>query len=194
MRSALPNAGSTITPDRQSLLLVDDDNVFRERLARALRGHGLVVETSRDHDEALERLREGWRFDYAILDLRMPGPSGLELLAAAKHIDPEMRVVILTGYGSIASTVEAMRLGAWSYVAKPTDAEELLRVLQSEGPRPKAPAQPPKITVPTLARAEWEHVQRVLADCGGNKSHAARRLGITRRTLQLKLKKDAPRK
>lgn len=123
----------------------------------------------------------------------MAGPSGLELLAASKSIDAAMRVVILTGYGSISSTVEAMRLGAWSYVAKPTDADELLSVLQSEWPQP-ATVNPAELIVPTLARAEWEHIQRVLTDCGGNKSHAARHLGITRRTLQLKLKKYAPRK
>jgi two-component system response regulator RegA len=184
---------AAVVSNRRSLLLVDDDSVFRERLARAFRAQGLEVETSCDHDEAMGRLRGGQRFDYAIVDLRMAGPSGLELLAASKSIDAAMRVVILTGYGSISSTVEAMRLGAWSYVAKPTDADELLSVLQNEWPQP-ATVNPAELIVPTLARAEWEHIQRVLTDCGGNKSHAARHLGITRRTLQLKLKKYAPRK
>lgn len=193
MGGARNEEGATAVSDGRSLLLVDDDDVFRERLARAFRGHGLVVETSPDHAEALGHLQGGQRFDYAIIDLRMPGPSGLELLEAVKRIDAEMRVVILTGYGSITSTVEAMRLGAWSYVAKPTDADELLGVLQNERPKP-TPVDAVELTVPTLARTEWEHIQRVLADCGGNKSHAARHLGITRRTLQLKLKKYAPRK
>ena len=174
----------------RSVLLVDDDGVFRERLARALRERGFVVATADDHEQALQRL-DGNRFDYAVLDLRMPGPSGLDLLSAARQIDGAMRVVILTGYGSIASTVEAMRLGAWSYVAKPTDADELIAVLEGE---PAAPPAPAEVAVPTLARAEWEHIQRVLAARGGNKSHAARDLGITRRTLQLKLKKYAPRR
>ena len=153
-----------------------------------------MVETSASHDEALDRLRAGQRFDCAIVDLRMQGPSGLELLSAAKRIDSAMRVVILTGYGSIASTVEAMRLGAWSYLAKPTDADEILSVLEGDNSQSPTPPQPPAFTVPTLARTEWEHIQRVLGDCGGNKSHAARQLGITRRTLQLKLKKYAPRR
>ena len=109
---------------RRSVLLVDDDRVFRERLARALRGRGLVVETSGSPEKALERLHSGQRFDYAVIDLRMPGISGLELLSAAKSINAEMHIVILTGYGSIASAVDAMVLGAWGYVAKPTDADE----------------------------------------------------------------------
>lgn len=178
----------------RSLLLVDDDNVFRERLARSLRDRGLIVETSCDHHAALKRLCHGQRFDYAIVDLRMPGPSGLDLLSAAKSIDSAMRIVILTGYGSIASTVEAMRIGAWSYVAKPTDADEILNLLRRHGSKPTEHSEPIVFSAPTLARAEWEHIQRVLADCGGNKSHAAHHLGITRRTLQLKLKKYAPRK
>jgi len=181
------------SPEPRSLLLVDDDSVFRERLARALRGRGLLVETSASHGEALERLQGGQRFDFAVVDLRMPGPSGLELLSAVRRVDGSTRVVILTGYGSIASTVEAMRLGAWSYIAKPTDVDEILSVLEGEGSG-MTPPQTIDFTAPTLARAEWEHIQRVLADCGGNKSHAARQLGITRRTLQLKLKKYAPRR
>jgi two-component system response regulator RegA len=179
---------------RRCILLVDDESVFRERLARALRRRGLVVETSGSPGKALERLHRGQRFDYAVLDLRMPGISGLELLSAVKRIDAAMRVVILTSYGSIASTVEAMRLGAWSCVAKPTDADELLNVLQGDDPRATTSLEPAERGSPTLARAEWEHIQRVLADCDGNKSHTAHRLAISRRSLQLKLKKRAPRR
>ena len=99
---------------------------------------------------------------------------------------------MLTGYGSIASAVEALRLGAHDYLSKPVDADEVIAALSGEGSR--AGTRPPlPATAPSLARAEWEHIQRVLTDCAGNVSEASRRLGITRRTLQLKLKKYPPR-
>src|SRR5262249_33146910 len=175
-----------------AILIVDDDDVFRERLARALRDRGHEVATAADAAAALAEARRR-PFAYAVADLRMPGASGLELVAALKELDPAMRIVVLTGYGSIVSAVEAMRLGAHNYLSKPADADDVLAALTGEGPGPEgAPAEregPP----PTLARAEWEHTQRVLADCNGNVSETARRLGITRRTLQLKLKKYPPR-
>jgi two-component system response regulator RegA len=106
--------------------------------------------------------------------------------------------LVLTGYGSIASAVDALRLGAHDYLSKPADADEIIAALQEsgEGQRSRevlAGSESPTPASPTLARAEWEHIQRVLSDCGGNISGAARRLGITRRTLQLKLKKYPPR-
>jgi two-component system response regulator RegA len=173
-----------------SILLVDDDETFRERLARALRERGHQVVTAGSAADG-ERAAVEALFQYAIVDLRMPGASGLELVAALKRRAPEMRVVVLTGYGSIASVVEAMHLGAHSYLSKPADADDVIAALTTDGARavPAEHAGKP----PTLARAEWEHIQRILADCGGNISEAARRLGITRRTLQLKLKKDPPR-
>ena len=100
-------------------------------------------------------------------------------------------MVVLTGYGSIASAVEAMHRGAHHYLSKPADADEIITALEAEKPASAPPPTPP-LPTPTLARAEWEHMSRILADCGGNISEAARRLGITRRTLQLKLKKDPP--
>jgi two-component system response regulator RegA len=119
----------------------------------------------------------------------MPGPSGLELVRELVALAPGVRVVVLTGYGSIASAVEALHRGAHHYLSKPADADDILAALEADRPATApAPAAPP----PTLARAEWEHLSRILADCGGNVSEAARRLGITRRTLQLKLKKDPP--
>jgi two-component system response regulator RegA len=172
------------------LLLVDDDEVFRERLARALRARGHEVATAGDHEAALA-LGRTHPFDFAVVDLRMPGGSGLALIEPLRALAPAMRVVVLTGYGSIASAVEALRLGAHDYLAKPVDADEILAALGGEGARPASVAAPP--ATPTLARAEWEHIQRVLTDCGNNISEAARRLGITRRTLQLKLKKYPPR-
>jgi two-component system response regulator RegA len=167
------------------LLLVDDDEVFRERLARALRERRYDVVTAGDHAAALAAGRDR-RLDYAVVDLRMPSGTGLALIEPLHALAPEARIVVLTGYGSIASAVEALRLGAHDYLPKPVDADEVIAALGGEGAAIAA-------TTPTLARAEWEHIQRVLADCGNNISEAARRLGITRRTLQLKLKKYPPR-
>jgi two-component system response regulator RegA len=174
------------------ILLVDDDEVFRERLARALRERGHEVVTARDAPAASEAAR-GRRFAYAVIDLRMPGPSGLDLVSALRQGDAAIRIVVLTGYGSIVSAVEAMRLGAHNYLPKPADADDVLAALTGEGPGPAAAPAAREGPPPSLARAEWEHIQRILADCHGNVSEASRRLGITRRTLQLKLKKYPPR-
>jgi two-component system response regulator RegA len=120
----------------------------------------------------------------------MPGLSGLALIAPLHAIAPGARIVVLTGYGSITSAVEALRAGAHDYLSKPVDADQVIAALTGEAaPRAEAGEAPS----PTLARAEWEHIQRILADCHQNISEAARRLGITRRTLQLKLKKYPPR-
>ena len=171
-----------------AILLVDDDEVFRERLARALRGRGYEVATAGDHEGAL--VAAGARKpDYAVIDLRMPGLSGLALIAPMRALAPGARIVVLTGYGSITSAVEALRAGAHDYLSKPVDAEQVIAALTGEA-APRAEAAEPS---PTLARAEWEHIQRILADTNQNISEAARRLGITRRTLQLKLKKYPPR-
>jgi two-component system response regulator RegA len=173
-----------------SILLVDDDETFRERLARALRERGFEVTTAASVAAGEEAARAA-RFRYAVVDLRMPGASGLELVETLRRRAPELRVVVLTGYGSIASAVDAMHLGAHHYLSKPADADQIIAALTSQG-APTVPAPRPE-RPPTLARTEWEHIQRILTDCGGNISEAARRLGITRRTLQLKLKKDPPR-
>jgi two-component system, response regulator RegA len=173
------------------MLIVDDDEVFRERLARALRQRGQEVVTAADGDEAMRAAAHG-RLTAAVVDLRMPGMTGTELVPHLLRLQPDLRVVVLTGYGSIASAVEAMRLGAHNYVSKPADADDVLAAVLGDARAVEPPpgeAAPP----PTLARAEWEHIQRILADTGGNVSETARRLGITRRTLQLKLKKYPPR-
>jgi two-component system response regulator RegA len=121
----------------------------------------------------------------------MPGRSGLELLRELKRIDPATKVVVLTGFGSIATAVDAMRMGATNYVAKPADADEILAAF-ARGEQPVSETATAELPVPSLARAEWEHIHRVLGDCGGNVSEAARRLGIHRRSLQRKLQKLAP--
>lgn len=170
-----------------TMLVVDDDEKLRERLARAFRERGFEVSTAASGAEALARVREETP-EYAVIDLRMPGPSGLEVMKAIRALDPATQVLILTGYGSIATAVEATRLGAKGYLPKPADADEILAAFAGEG----GEAAGAHIETPSLARAEWEHIQRVLADCDGNVSEAARRLGIHRRSLQRKLHKFPP--
>ncbi len=124
------------------------------------------------------------RLDFAVLDLRLPDMNGLELIERIKTVSPSTRVVVLTGYGSIATALEAMRLGASDYLAKPLDVDKVALALAGGSGRHRLP-----LAVPSLARVEWEHINRVLVDCEGNVSAAARLLGIHRRSLQRKLAK-----
>ena len=169
-----------------SILVLDDHEVLRNRLEKAFLRRGLIVYMAGDFDQAigLAKLHEPSR---AVLDLKMPGKSGLELLRSMREASPNTDCVILTGYGSITNAVEAVKLGAVGYVTKPADADQVLAAF-NESPVIEDPEFPP----PSLASAQWEHIQRVLADSGGNISEAARRLDIPRRTLQRKLKKNAP--
>ena len=170
-----------------TLLLVDDDEVLRERLGRALRERGFEVTTAESGEAAIAVARRDAP-EFAVVDLRMPGISGIDVLDALRAIDPATRVLMLTGYGSIATAVEATRRGAVGYLPKPADADEILAAFAGHG----GGAAGAPIETPSLARTEWEHIQRVLADCGGNVSEAARRLGIHRRSLQRKLQKYPP--
>lgn len=177
------------------LLLVDDDEYLRERMSRAMTARGLEVSTAADGVEALAAVKQRPPH-LAVFDLKMPGMTGLELLKEVKKISPATRVVMLTGYGSIAGTVEAMQAGAENYVTKPADADQVLEAFRRSGvldsTENPVPAEEAAIHTPSLAEAEWNHIQQVLADCGGNITRAAERLGIPRRTLQRKLKKLAP--
>jgi len=175
-----------------SILLVDDDEHFRERMARALRDRGHEVRTASGPDDAI-RLATEDSPECAVVDLRMPGGSGLDVVSALRTIDPATTVVVLTGYGSIATATEAVRRGALHYLQKPVDADELLTAFARGGMLP-ADELPEEPAAPSLARAEWEHIQRVLADAGGNVSEAARRLGLHRKSLQRKLQKHPPRR
>lgn len=189
MTHEAPTPGTSDGP-HPGLLLVDDDAVLRERLARAFRERGYEVRTAGGFDEALALARQESP-EHAIVDLRMPGRSGLELVAALKELDPATRVLVLTGYGSISTAVDAIRLGAVNYVPKPADVDDLIAAFErAEAADPNQPTS--SYRAPTLARAEWEHIQRVLSDCAGNISEASRRLGIHRRSLQRKLQRQAP--
>jgi two-component system response regulator RegA len=175
-----------------SILVVDDDAVFRERLVQALRERGYDVRASADAATALELARDDSP-EMAVVDLRMPGASGLELVRDLRRIDPATKIVVLTGYGSIATAIDAMRLGVTHYLPKPATVDEVLLAFRRDEVPPLEAVETDAAT-PSLARAEWEHLNRVLADAGGNVSEAARRLGIHRRSLQRKLQKYPPKK
>jgi two-component system response regulator RegA len=182
-----------------SVLIVDDDATYRAALARAFERRGFAVLTASSVGAALTAM-ESVNIDFASIDLRMPGASGLELVRRLKARHPGAVVVVLTGYGSIATAVEAVKLGASDYLTKPADANDLWRAFEAAQRAPAAgiPAaapttarvEPEPLTmVPSLARVEWEHISRVVADCGGNISKAARLLHMQRRSLQRKLAK-----
>jgi two-component system, response regulator RegA len=174
----------------QSILVVDDDELLRQQLARAFERRGLEVRAASGLQEA-QRLIEEDSPELAVVDLKMPDGSGLKLVELLHSTDPGTKIVVLTGYGSIATAIDAVRMGATYYLQKPADADEVLAAfLRGEGPQQDPEAIP---KAPTLARAEWEHINRVLNDCGGNLSEAARRLGLHRRSLQRKLHKFPPR-
>lgn len=167
-----------------SVLLVEDDERFRERLGRALTARGCDVRAVGSVDEALAAARHESP-ELAVVDLKLPVGSGLDVVRGLHAIDPTTRVVVLTGYGSIATALESVKLGATHYLTKPVDADEVLAAFEGRD----VTQQPPTVAVPSLARVEWEHIQRILNDCDGNVSQAARLLGIHRRSLQRKLSK-----
>jgi two-component system response regulator RegA len=170
-----------MSSNSRTLLIVEDDSRLRERLVQAMSDRGLEAMGVSDRASALDRAREDSP-ELALVDLRLPGESGLTVIRELKELDPSTVVVVLTGYGSIATAVESMKLGAASYLTKPSDADQIMAAF--DGIQPDEGAG-----VPSLARVEWEHIHRVLTDCGGNISRAARALGIHRRSLQRKLLK-----
>lgn len=176
--------------ERRCILLVDDSFAFRERLGRAFRDRGFEVRTAGNYDEGMASARERVP-NLAVVDLRMPGQSGLNLVKDLKERHPEVQVLVLSGFGSISTAIDAVRLGATNFLPKPADADDILAAFERGEADVSDPADTEPET-PSLARAEWEHIHRVLADCGGNISEAARRLGIHRRSLQRKLQKRAP--
>jgi len=173
------------TVSQPRLLVVDDDQTFGQVLGRALERRGFCVQIATDIPGALARAAEAPP-QYAVLDLSLPESSGLALIAQLKHLDPGVRIVVLTGYASVATAVEAIKLGAVHYLAKPANADDVVASLGRVAGNPEIEvAQQP----PSVSRVEWEHIQRVLAEHGGNVSATARALRMHRRTLQRKLVK-----
>ena len=169
---------------------MDDEEIFRERMVRALAERGFATSGAASPAEALTLARHDSP-ECAVVDLRMPGGHGLQLVRDLLALDPTTRVVVLTGYGSIATALDAVRSGAVHYLTKPADIDDVVAAFDHDG-RPAA--VPPQPVVPSLDRVEWEHIDRVLTDCGGNITHAAQLLGIHRRSLQRKLlKRPGPR-
>jgi two-component system response regulator RegA len=166
-----------------TILLVDDDESFRSRLAKAFRARGHDVREAADVETA-RRATGDDSPEMAVVDLRLPDGSGLDVVRELHAQDLSTRIVVLTGYGSIATALEAVRLGAINYLTKPVDADRILAAFD-----PAVATPDPVADTPSLARVEWEHINRVLTDCGGNISEAARVLGVHRRSLQRKLQK-----
>jgi len=168
-----------------SLLLVDDDEVFRETLARALTRHDIVVHNAENITQAIS---QATKHDpgVGIIDLCIGDESGLQLIQQLIQNNPKMRLVVLTGFASIATAVEAIKLGAKHYLTKPATVSEIMDALYSESGNADLPTTTQPMSVKKL---EWEHIQKVLAEHQGNISAAARSMGMHRRTLQRKLQK-----
>ena len=170
------------------LLIVDDDAPFRARLALTLERRGYQVRAAGSLAEARELLAERVP-THAVVDLRLGDGNGLDLVDELRGIAAAMRVVVLTGYGNLATAVAAVKAGAVDYLAKPADPEDIVRALEAEpGSRPAAQAEPM-----SADRVRWEHIQRVYELCERNVSETARRLKMHRRTLQRILAKRSPR-
>lgn len=170
--------------DCPSLLLVDDDATFCAVLARALVKRGFAVTVAHSVEQALPLAKTNPP-EYAVVDLKMEGASGLVLIQSLHELDPATRIVVLTGYASIATAVEAVKLGATQYLAKPANADEIVAAFGHS-----ASVELPLNTQPSsVDRLEWEHIQRVLQEQQGNISATARLLNMHRRTLQRKLGK-----
>jgi len=171
----------------RSLLVLDDDTALRTRLGRALEQRGFEVRLAGSVSEALDAVRASAPA-HAVLDMRLDDGTGLKVVQAIRDARPDARVVMLTGYGNIATAVAAVKAGAVDYLAKPADADDVARALLAIG----ATAAPPENPM-SADRVRWEHIQRVYELCGHNVSETARRLSMHRRTLQRILAKRAPR-
>ena len=172
----------------RTLLIVDDDELWLKRLARAMEKRGYCVIPASSARDAMEAAREQAPA-YAVLDLRLSDGSGLDIVEALRNRRPDSRIVVLTGYGNIATAVAAVKLGAVDYLSKPADADEVDAALQGgPGDRPMPPERPM-----SADRVRWEHIQRVYEMCERNVSETARQLNMHRRTLQRILAKRSPR-
>ena len=171
----------------KTLLLVDDDNALRTRLGRALESRGFSVTTAASLAEAHEALKTSVPA-FAVLDMRLEDGNGLRVVESIRDRREDARIVMLTGYGAIATAVAAVKAGAVDYLQKPADADDVVKALLATGEAPEPPDNPM-----SADRVRWEHIQRVYELCDHNVSETARRLGMHRRTLQRILAKRAPR-
>ena len=182
----MTEASAPGTTDR-SLLIVDDDMAFRSRLARAMETRGFAVQAAASKAEA-EGMARARPPAYAVIDLRLGDGHGLDLVPLLKDLRPGIRVVMLTGYGNIATAVAAVKAGAVDYLAKPADADDVEAALLATGAGKPQPPEHPM----SADRVRWEHIQRVYELCDRNVSETARRLNMHRRTLQRILAKRSP--
>ena len=175
-------------PAERTLLIVEDDKPFLQRLARAMEGRGFAVSTAESVADGLMAL-ETASPAFAVVDMRLADGNGLDVISALKSRRPEARAIVLTGYGNIATAVNAVKLGAVDYLAKPVDADDVAHALLNHDGKAAEPPENPM----SADRVRWEHIQRIYELCDRNVSETARRLNMHRRTLQRILAKRAPK-
>jgi two-component system, response regulator RegA len=186
--NVMTSATASTVPSERSLLIVEDDKSFLQRLARAMETRGFIVSTAESVADGLlqvERVAPA----FAVVDMRLGDGNGLDVISAMKKRRPEARAIILTGYGNIATAVNAVKLGAVDYLAKPVDADDVAAALLALDNKKIEPPENPM----SADRVRWEHIQRIYELCDRNVSETARRLNMHRRTLQRILAKRAPK-
>ena len=171
--------------DQRQLLIIEDDEAFARTLKRSFERRGYTVHVAHG-PEAMDKLLEGWRPGYAVVDLKLGNASGLACVQRLRALDPAMRIVVLTGFASIATAVEAIKLGASYYLAKPSNTDDIEAAFDRAEGNPETPLDGRQSSIKTV---EWEHIHQTLVETGFNISETARRLGMHRRTLARKLEK-----
>jgi two-component system response regulator RegA len=184
----MTDAAISSLPTERPLLIVEDDRSFLERLARAMEDRGFTVTTAESVSDGLLQVEKAAPA-FAVVDMRLADGNGLDVISALKKRHPEARAIILTGYGNIATAVNAVKLGAVDYLAKPIDADDVAAALLALDNKKIKPPENPM----SANRVRWEHIKRIHELCGGNVSETARRLRMHRRTLQRILSKNAPK-
>jgi two-component system, response regulator RegA len=179
---------ASVASPEKTLLIVEDDRPFLQRLASAMQTRGFAVTTAESVAEGLQQVEHAAPA-FAVVDMRLGDGNGLDVISALKRSRPEARAIILTGYGNIATAVNAVKLGAVDYLAKPVDADDVVSALLSREDRKIDPPANPM----SADRVRWEHIQRIYELCSRNVPETARRLNMHRRTLQRILAKRAPR-
>lgn len=187
-QKVVDQAGAAVLPPNNTLLIVDDDKPFANRLSRAMELRGFEVRVAETVQDGLSSIRSGPP-TFAVVDMRLEDGNGLDVIALLKSVKPEARVIVLTGYGNIATAVTAVKLGAVDYLAKPADADDIFAALIAPSGQKAEPPENPM----SADRVRWEHIQRVYELCDRNVSETARRLNMHRRTLQRILAKRAPK-